>query len=158
MGHFPLNLWLYFKGLGCFPYQSAHIEGIVVTINYHHRRCHWILVSAANLWPPLSTPFIHHPSDSMNPLLTTTWFYDRHSEKNGTKTVPQGYYLIVRKTVPLGVLFWYHIAKRVLFSTQFLPKNRASTIFSVNMIIKETRVPLCKSGAVFQGSTQRVLF
>ncbi len=30
-----------------------------------------------------------------------------HSEKNGTKTVPQGYYLIVRKTVPLGVLFRY---------------------------------------------------
>ena len=26
-------------------------------------------------------------------------------KKNGTKTVPQGYYLIVRKTVPLAVLF-----------------------------------------------------
>ena len=28
------------------------------------------------------------------------------------------------KTVPLGVLFWYHVAKRVVFSTQFLPMQK----------------------------------
>ncbi len=62
-------------------------------------------------------------------------------KKNGTKTVPQGYYLIVRKTVPLGVLFWYHIAKRVLFSTQFLPKNGASVVLK--------QYPFYKRGTVF---------
>ncbi len=47
-------------------------------------------------------------------------------KKNGMKAVPQGYYLIVHETVPLGVPFWYHIGKRVLFSTQFLYKNGAN--------------------------------
>ena len=62
-------------------------------------------------------------------------------KKNGTKTVPKQYYLIVRKAVPLGVLFWYHIVKRVLFSTQFLHKNGA------NVVLKQ--YPFYKRGTVF---------
>ena len=50
-----------------------------------------------------------------------------HSEKNGTKTVPQMYYLIARKSVPFGVPFWCHFVT----------------------IIKEKRVPLCKKGTFF---------
>ncbi len=75
----------------------------------------------------------------------------QHSEKNGAKIVPKGYYLIVRKTVP-----YFGTTKRVLFSTQFLYKNGASMV--LNMIIKEKKVPLCEKGTIFQSSTQRVLF
>ncbi len=48
-----------------------------------------------------------------------------HSKISGTKTVPLGHHLIVRKTVPFGAPFWCHSPKGHCLSIHFLYKNSA---------------------------------
>ena len=68
---------------------------------------------------------------------------------------PQGYYFGAPVTqgycftnmVPLGVLYLW-----------IVPLSRKGTLFSINMITKETRVPLWKKGTICSNSTQGELF
>ena len=63
---------------------------------------------------------------------------------SGTKTVPLGHHLIVRKTVPFGALFWCHFPKGHYF-VLVTQGHQNSALF-------------VEKGTIFQNGAPRALF